>query len=124
MAGHLARSFRGVERIQTEVASRGVDAVLENLRTGLSLAASDGAYRALRHLSPLSVSLTEKPTSSVAGTPQKPAFFLQQLACRCRTMNVLKPLAAAAEAKLSAAERARFELLWRTSTESQSLVRR
>jgi len=124
MAEQLSLHFHDVERLDMEVGARGADAVLEDLRTGLSLTASNRDSLAHGYLSHLE-RIIDREVHVLRGWDaiQKPAFLLQQLACRARAMGVLESLARAAEDKLSVGARARFELLWRTNTESQSLVR-
>ncbi|HLM71763.1 MAG TPA: NB-ARC domain-containing protein, partial [Polyangiaceae bacterium] len=118
-AGRLASALWDMKRLSAEVAGRSVAAVLEDLRIGEGLAGASGATRLQRLIRPLD---REAHCLRRWDSAREPEFFLQQLRNRCFEMD-LGDVMALAEAELEERKRPWLRERFRTSRESQALVR-
>jgi hypothetical protein len=118
-SARLSEVLWDMGRLHQEVASRGIDAVLGDLRIGAALAAADGRERFSQMLRPL-----DREAHHLRGwdPAEQPGFFLQQLRNQGFEMG-FEELQQRAEAKL---EEQRWAYLYeriRTSRASAALVR-
>ena len=118
-AERLCEALWDMGRLHAEVAARGVDAVLEDLREGKRLSVAGGGARIERLMRPL-----DREANRLRGwdPEQGPAFLLQQLRNRCFELK-LEDLRRGAEAKLDEWRLPHLRERIRTSRESDALVR-
>ncbi|WP_437839853.1 AAA family ATPase [Sorangium sp. So ce1153] len=115
----LGEALRDMDRLHKEVAKRKIDEVLTDLRIGIKLAGAPGRPR----LEALSRPLDRESHSLRRWDPTKaPGFLLQQLRNRCLDMGI-EEVRERAEAKLMAQRWSWLRERFRTSSESEALVR-
>jgi WD40 repeat protein len=118
-AERLVEALWEMGQLHEEVALRGVDAVIGDLRLGAALAGADGQERCERLIRPLD---REAHALRAWNPGTQPEFFLQQLRNRCFEMG-LEEVQRGAEAKLEERRWPYLRERLRTSRESKALMR-
>ena len=97
-AERMIEALEGMGRLHAEVAERGVDAVIADLRAGEGLADAEGKGRFARFVRPLDRESHCLRGWGKAEQVRQPGFFLQQLRNRCFEMGCGENAQRAAEA--------------------------
>jgi WD40 repeat protein len=118
-ADRLSETLWDMGRLHREVAARGIDAVLGDLRLGAALAGAGGREQCDRLSRPL-----DRETHSLRGwdPTEQPSFFLQQLRNQCFEMGI-EAVQQRAEVKLEEQRWPYLRERIRTSHASEALVR-
>jgi hypothetical protein len=118
-AARMGEALGDMGRLHREVAGRGIDAVLADLRVGVKLSGAIGMARFERLIRPLD---REAHCLRRWDTAKEPGFFLQQLRNRCFELG-MEDVQRLAEAVLAERKWAYLrERIW-ASRESEALVR-
>jgi hypothetical protein len=118
-AGRMGEALRDMGRLHEEVAGRGVDAVLGDLRVGVALAGAEGRAGLERLMRPLD---REAHCLRRWDAAREPGFLLQQVRNRCFELGIGE-VQGLAEAGLVEKGWAWLRERIRTSRESEALVR-
>ncbi|WP_437959531.1 NB-ARC domain-containing protein [Sorangium sp. So ce119] len=118
-ADRLGKSLRDMGRLHAEVAERGIDAVLGDLRAGVLLADASGRERLDELIRPLD---REAHALREWDAKKEPVFLLQQLRNRCFATGV-EEVQKRAEARLAEQGWPWLRERVRTNRESDALVR-
>jgi WD40 repeat protein len=123
MASQIADALSDLLCLETQIAQRGVDAVLEDLRSGLWLWIGDEAETPCIRLSQLERILDRESYTLRTWDPQAhPAFCVQRLHNRAVDMG-FSWLADSATARLKVLDKPSLVLRWRTGQGSPGLLR-
>jgi hypothetical protein len=117
--GRMGAALRNMERLQEEVAGRGIDAVLGDLRVGASMAGVEGRAALERLIRPLD---REAHCLRRWDAAREAGFLMQQVRNRCFEMEI-RDVQELAEARLEEKGWTALRDRVRTSRESEALAR-